>query len=185
MGAHKHRAGNPKNLRAPVWRGFTAILATSFPMLLLLPASLPLTSWRGSSAERETHRAHRARASPCAARQGRHSWSNRIAICRIGFPPHPLPDFAASRARACVVPVAPVGPQGRSGRSLRLPLGGSRPSFPVDYRDDKNEGEPSPKIIEKGRKIFTIKSVGYMGGCGHSLCPHPRTQAVSGVCPKT
>ena len=56
--------------------------------------------------------------------------------------PHLLPGFAASRARARVLPVAPVGPQGSSGRSLRLPSGGSRPSFPVDYRDDKNEGEP-------------------------------------------
>ena len=96
-------------------------------MPLLLPVPLPLTAWRGSSAARETRRAQRARAGPLpslsAARQGRHSWSNRIAICRR--------SFIGPEGRL-ISQSAQVGPPGWL-RVASLLTGRSALRIPVDY----------------------------------------------------
>ena len=111
--------------------------------------------------------------------------ASRFAVSGSGFPRTPFPT-SQPHAHAHAYCPSPrwAHREVRAARfaSLRAARG---PRSLWTTGTTKMRGSPSPKIIEKGRKVFPIKSVGYMGGCGHSLCPHPRTQAVSGVCPKT
>ena len=154
---HPYKGGKHQKPACARLTGFQGHPRRLDPNAPLLPVPLPLTLWRGSSAARETRRAHRARAGTDLppARPVRAAIHGQIAsrFAASGFPRTPF-LISALRARVHTRSARrPGGSTGKVGPLASPPFGRLAALVPCGLPGrQKWGGAPLPKIIEKSRK---------------------------------